>query len=229
MVGDADDVAWPRLLGEVALAGEEEHRGLHRHRAPGADVLQFHAALEAAGRDPQKGDAIAVLRVDIGLHFEHETGRRTAPRARSAAARQAAGAAPGPTRQPCPAIRAPRNCSTPCRNRPTSHSPRDRLPGRRAGTVPSPSRPPRAIWQAGVWAAAGAIAGRRDPCSGPARPPGRGRRARTARAHRRRGHRCRESRALCRATKRPASRRVPATARSRPIVRTSRGSRERAC
>jgi hypothetical protein len=23
-------------------AGEEKHRGLHRHQAPGADVLQFH-------------------------------------------------------------------------------------------------------------------------------------------------------------------------------------------
>ncbi len=74
VVGDADDVAGPGLLGEVALAGEEEHRGLHRHQAPGADVLQFHAALEAARGDPHKGDAVAVLRVDIGLHLEDETG-----------------------------------------------------------------------------------------------------------------------------------------------------------
>src|ERR1700730_6108138 len=28
------------------VAGEEEHRGLHRHQAPGADVLQFHAAVK---------------------------------------------------------------------------------------------------------------------------------------------------------------------------------------
>ena len=74
VVGDADDVAGPGLLGEVALAGEEKHRGLHRHLPPGADVLQFHAALEAAGGDPHKGDAVAVLRVDIGLHLEDETG-----------------------------------------------------------------------------------------------------------------------------------------------------------
>jgi hypothetical protein len=47
---------------------------LHRHQAPGADVLQFHAALEAAGGDPPKGDAVAVLRVDIGLHLEHKAG-----------------------------------------------------------------------------------------------------------------------------------------------------------
>jgi hypothetical protein len=74
VVGDADNVAGLRLLGEVALAGEEKHRGLHRHLPPGADVLQFHAALEPAGGDPHKGDAVAVLRVDIGLHLEDETG-----------------------------------------------------------------------------------------------------------------------------------------------------------
>ncbi len=33
-----------------------------------------HAALETAGRDPHKGDAVAVRRVDIGLHLEDETG-----------------------------------------------------------------------------------------------------------------------------------------------------------
>src|SRR5271166_6525913 len=74
VVGDADDVAGPGLLGEVALAGEEKHRGLHRHLAPGADVLQFHAAFKAAGGDAHKSDAVAVLRVDIGLHLEHEAG-----------------------------------------------------------------------------------------------------------------------------------------------------------
>jgi hypothetical protein len=74
VVGDADDVAWPGLLAEVALAGEEKHRGLHRHLASSADILQFHAALETAGGDPHKGDAVAVLRIDIGLHLEHETG-----------------------------------------------------------------------------------------------------------------------------------------------------------
>src|SRR6266581_6812229 len=73
VVGDADDVAGPGLFGEVALAGEEEHRGLYRHQASGADVLQFHAALKAARGDPHKGDAVAVLRVDIGLNFEHKT------------------------------------------------------------------------------------------------------------------------------------------------------------
>src|ERR1700746_1392757 len=37
VVRDADDVAGPRLLGEVALAGEEKHWGLHRPQRAGAD------------------------------------------------------------------------------------------------------------------------------------------------------------------------------------------------
>jgi hypothetical protein len=36
------------------------------------DVPQFNAALEAARGDAHKGDAIAVFRVNIGLHLEHE-------------------------------------------------------------------------------------------------------------------------------------------------------------
>src|SRR6201984_3582710 len=74
VVGNADDVAGPGLLGEVALAGEEKHRRLHRHQAAGADVLKLHAALKAPRGEPYKGDAVAVLRVDIGLHLEDETG-----------------------------------------------------------------------------------------------------------------------------------------------------------
>ena len=46
--------------------------GLHRHQAPGADVLQLHAAPKTARRDPHNGDAVAMLRVDIGLHLEDE-------------------------------------------------------------------------------------------------------------------------------------------------------------
>src|SRR5215469_6801244 len=57
VVRDADDVAGPSLLGEVALARQEKHRGLYRHDAAGADVLQLHAALEAARRDAHKRDA----------------------------------------------------------------------------------------------------------------------------------------------------------------------------
>jgi hypothetical protein len=36
--------------------------------------FKFHAALKAPRGEPHKGEAVAVLRVDIGLHLEHETG-----------------------------------------------------------------------------------------------------------------------------------------------------------
>ena len=74
VIGNADDVAGPGLLGEVALARQEEHRVLHRHHAAAAAVPQLHAALEAARAEPQEGDAVAMLRVDIGLHLEDEAG-----------------------------------------------------------------------------------------------------------------------------------------------------------
>ena len=76
VIGDADDVAGPGLLGQVALARQEEHRVLHGYSAAGAQILQLHAALEMPRAQPHKGDAVAVLRVDIGLHLEHEPGNR---------------------------------------------------------------------------------------------------------------------------------------------------------
>ena len=48
VIGNADDVAGPGFLGQVAVAGEKEHRVLYRHEPPGALVLQLHAAPEAA-------------------------------------------------------------------------------------------------------------------------------------------------------------------------------------
>jgi hypothetical protein len=41
---------------------------------PRADRRQLHAALEGAGAQPHEGDAVAVLRVHIGLHLEDEAG-----------------------------------------------------------------------------------------------------------------------------------------------------------
>src|SRR6185312_1203940 len=73
MIGDAEDVARPRLLGEVALARQEEHRVLHAHEPAAPRMLQLHAAAEAAGAEAQEGDAVAVLRVDVGLHLEDES------------------------------------------------------------------------------------------------------------------------------------------------------------
>src|SRR5581483_3701432 len=96
VIGNADDVAGPRLFGEVALAGEEEHRALHRHDAAGAHVLQLHAAAEAARAQPDQGDAVAVLRVDIGLDLEDEgadAARRGIDRSRPAGCGRGGGAA----------------------------------------------------------------------------------------------------------------------------------------
>src|SRR6185437_15701795 len=73
VIGNAENIAGPRLLGEIALARQEEHRVLHAHEPAAARVLQLHAAAEAAGAEPQEGDAVAVLRVDIGLHLEDES------------------------------------------------------------------------------------------------------------------------------------------------------------
>ena len=149
--------------------GREKHQGLHRHVSAGADVLQFHAALETARGEPHKGDAVAVLRVDVGLHLEDETGNPRLLGRDWPGGRPAAGAAPGPIRRPQPIVRAPRNCSARCRNRPASDGPRYRPARRRAGTAPSPSRPPRAIWRALLSATAAPVSDRRDRCSGPAR------------------------------------------------------------
>ena len=72
VIGDADDVAGPGFLGEVAVAGQKEHRVLHRHEPPRTLVFQLHAAPEAACADAQKGNPITVLRIDVRLHLENE-------------------------------------------------------------------------------------------------------------------------------------------------------------
>src|SRR5262249_22918412 len=74
VVRNAENVSRPGLLGQVAFARQEEHRVLYRHRLAGARILQLHAALEPARAHADKGDAIAMLRVDIGLHLEHKAG-----------------------------------------------------------------------------------------------------------------------------------------------------------
>jgi hypothetical protein len=43
VVGDADDVAGPGLLGHLAFLGEEEQRRVDRHLLAGADLAQPHA------------------------------------------------------------------------------------------------------------------------------------------------------------------------------------------
>ncbi len=88
VVGDADHVAGERLLGQRAVAGEEELRRVQRDQLAGAHLLQPHAAHEPAGADAGEGDAVAMVRVHVRLDLEHQRGqvrlRRLAPRGLSA-------------------------------------------------------------------------------------------------------------------------------------------------
>ena len=72
VVGNADDVAGPRLVDDLALAGEEQDRRIDRQHLAGAHLRQLHAAAEPAAAQPQEGDAVAVVGVHVGLDLEHE-------------------------------------------------------------------------------------------------------------------------------------------------------------
>src|SRR3546814_2041009 len=72
VVGKADDVARPGLLGQLAVARQEQHRVVHVDGLAAARMLQLGAALEVAGAQPQEGDAVAVVGVHVGLDLEHE-------------------------------------------------------------------------------------------------------------------------------------------------------------
>ena len=74
VVGNADDVAGPRLLGELAVLREEELRRVQRDRLAGAHQLGLHAALELARADAHEGDAVAVVLVHVRLDLEDEPG-----------------------------------------------------------------------------------------------------------------------------------------------------------
>ena len=62
------------LLGELALLGEEEDRVVHGERLARAHLPELHAAPEAARAEAHEGDAVAVVRVHVGLHLEDEAG-----------------------------------------------------------------------------------------------------------------------------------------------------------
>ena len=62
---------------------------------PVREFFSFMPRRKRPEHDPHKGDAVAVLRVDIGLHLEDETGDRFAPRARSVRPRRRAGCGRG--------------------------------------------------------------------------------------------------------------------------------------
>ena len=72
VVRDADDVAGIGRIGQLALRGEEELRRRQAQLLAGARQPRLHAALQLAGADAGKGDAVAVVRVHVGLDLEDE-------------------------------------------------------------------------------------------------------------------------------------------------------------
>ena len=72
VVGDADDVARPRLVDDLAIAGEEQDGRVDRQDLAGAHLRELHAAAELAAAQPQEGDAVAVVGVHVGLDLEDE-------------------------------------------------------------------------------------------------------------------------------------------------------------
>ena len=73
-VDQADHVAGEGLLQRQPLLPEGLVRVPQRHRAPAALVMDLHPALEPARADPDVGQPVAVARVGVGLHLEHEAG-----------------------------------------------------------------------------------------------------------------------------------------------------------
>jgi hypothetical protein len=80
VVGNADDVARLGAVGNLAVLGKEQDRRVHRDRLAQARRRQLHAALERARDHAHERDAVAVLRVHVGLHLEHEAGHVGAAR-----------------------------------------------------------------------------------------------------------------------------------------------------
>src|SRR6266446_9375794 len=74
MIGDADDVARPGFIDDLALLREEEDGVVHADHLAGARLFQLHAAAKAPRAEPQERHAVAMVRVHIGLHLEDEAG-----------------------------------------------------------------------------------------------------------------------------------------------------------
>ena len=73
---EPDDVAGPGLVHGLALAAEELVRGRKPRAAARLHVGHDHVAFEPPRAHPEEGDAVAVLRVHVGLNLENEA-RRT--------------------------------------------------------------------------------------------------------------------------------------------------------
>ena len=74
VVRNADNIARDSVVGDVAVLAEEEHRAVDRERLAGSHLRQLHAAAELSGAEPHEGDPVAMVRIHVRLHFEHEAG-----------------------------------------------------------------------------------------------------------------------------------------------------------
>src|ERR1051326_381368 len=74
VIGNTDNIAGPGFVDRLPLLREEQDGIVDADALLRAGLLQLHAATETAGAQPQKGDAVAVVRVHVGLHFEHKAG-----------------------------------------------------------------------------------------------------------------------------------------------------------
>ena len=72
MVWNADDVASERLVSHRAVLGEEELRARQAHVLAGPHQFRLHAAAELSGAQPRERDAVAMVRIHVGLDLEHE-------------------------------------------------------------------------------------------------------------------------------------------------------------
>jgi len=71
---EADDVAGPSFVNGFAFLAEELVRRGKANGFAGALVGDGHVAFEFAGADANEGDAVAVLRIHVGLDLEDEGG-----------------------------------------------------------------------------------------------------------------------------------------------------------
>ena len=70
MVRDTNDIARPGFFGNVTFIGKEQHRVMHRHLFARTHMFQLHATFEMTGTQTDEGNAVAMVRVDIGLNLK---------------------------------------------------------------------------------------------------------------------------------------------------------------
>src|SRR4029079_14553942 len=70
--GNADDIAGKRFIRYRAVLGEEELWRRQAHVLAGPHQLRLHAAAELARTQSRERDAVAVVRIHVGLDLEYE-------------------------------------------------------------------------------------------------------------------------------------------------------------